>query len=379
MTLSDRAYQTVTQYALSLVLSQQSGVRAFLPTFLVSLLSLVRPDIVELSGTMSWLKHPASASISGILAAAEMAASMIPGIENIVQSVMTFVHPIMGVVNAVAPNLGDATAYTQGPMAVFGGSQALILHLIKLLLRVLGLGFLGPCIACIEHTIVFAAVPLAIFFGSLAIALAACFLLALGRWIYRVVMGAPIMDKEAALLPEAKSSKLKNYVKREHSILSLIYLREDEGVRRAPRVGLLCVVLVAHLWLVAVFLQTSMAPIAQDIVVALCLAPLRAVCRALVKGAAKKERDRALGPRAAAVLAVLLAVFLYAASDALLDIKPHQAGLVVVNFLTSAFINFAVFEPLELVFIFEFCKTCCFCCAFCFIDDDDIKKAEEDP
>ena len=30
---------------------------------------------------------------------------------------MTAIHPVMGIINALAPNLGDPTAYTQGPLA----------------------------------------------------------------------------------------------------------------------------------------------------------------------------------------------------------------------------------------------------------------------
>ena len=84
------------------MLSGSSGVRAFLPTFTVSLLSLACPDCVELSPTMAWLKHPAAATISGVLALAEMVASHIPAVENVVQAAMTFIHPIMGLVNAIA-------------------------------------------------------------------------------------------------------------------------------------------------------------------------------------------------------------------------------------------------------------------------------------
>ncbi|KAJ8599164.1 hypothetical protein CTAYLR_008560 [Chrysophaeum taylorii] len=362
-------------------MSGHSGVRAFLPTFLLSLLSLVRPDLVELSGSMSWLKHPASASVSGVLAAAEMAASMIPAIENIVQTVMTFVHPIMGVVNAIAPNLGDQTAYTQGPMAVFGGSQALIFHLIKLLMRALGLGFLGPCLACLEHCGVLVLVPLAILFGSFAIAVAALLLFAVARWIYRVVAtNAPLLGtdadgKDRRLLP--KASKLESYVRREHSVLSIYYLREDDGLPRPHRAALLCAMLFAQLYFVAELLQTTISPIGQDILVALALVPVRAVSKALLRAAAKADAD-AMPARAAVVGAALLVLWLYAAVVTLVELQPHAAGLVVVNFATSLFISWVVFEPLELVFLFKFCKTCCPCCAFCFIDDSAIEEEGEE-
>ena len=134
-----KGVKLLTNYALSLVVSGHSGVRAFLPTFIMALIACVAPDYVSLSKSMSWLKHPAAVAGTGLLALAEMAATMIPGVENVVEAAMTFVHPIMGLVNAIGPNLGDAeTAYTQGPMAILGGSQALVIHLLKLLVRAAG-------------------------------------------------------------------------------------------------------------------------------------------------------------------------------------------------------------------------------------------------
>ena len=74
---------------------------------------------------------------------------------------MTAIHPVMGFINALAPNLGDPTAYTQGPLAVFGGSQALILHALKLLVRLAGCGCIGPVIGAIETFGSLILVPLA--------------------------------------------------------------------------------------------------------------------------------------------------------------------------------------------------------------------------
>ena len=42
-------------YALSVSLSGMSGVRAFLPTFVVSLVAIARPELIDLSPTMQWV------------------------------------------------------------------------------------------------------------------------------------------------------------------------------------------------------------------------------------------------------------------------------------------------------------------------------------
>ena len=97
-------------YALSLALSGVSGVRAFLPTFIISIVAIARPDLVDLSPSMKWVKHPAAAAASGLLAVGEIVCNEIPCIDNIFHLVMSFVHPIMGFVNALAPNLFEAEA-----------------------------------------------------------------------------------------------------------------------------------------------------------------------------------------------------------------------------------------------------------------------------
>ena len=92
----------VFNYALSLVLGGVSGVRAFLPTFAVSLIAYAWPDWVDLSPTMAWLKHPAAVACSGLLALAEIVMGLIPALDNVFHAAMTAVHPVMGFVNALA-------------------------------------------------------------------------------------------------------------------------------------------------------------------------------------------------------------------------------------------------------------------------------------
>ena len=153
--------KVVFNYFLSVALGQMSGVRAFLPTFVVSIVAIILPDWVDLAHNMRWIKHPATATVSGVLAVGEIIMSEIPAIDNIFHIVMTAIHPVMGFINALAPNLGDPTAYTQGPLAVFGGSQALILHALKLLVRLAGCGCIGPVIGAIETFGSLILVPLA--------------------------------------------------------------------------------------------------------------------------------------------------------------------------------------------------------------------------
>jgi hypothetical protein len=74
--IESAAYKKLVNYALSVVLSGHSGVRAFLPAFLLSAISLAWPDVVDLAPSMEWVRHPATASLAGILSLAEMIAEV---------------------------------------------------------------------------------------------------------------------------------------------------------------------------------------------------------------------------------------------------------------------------------------------------------------
>ena len=117
-------YKWAVQYALSTVLSSQSGVRAFTPAFLLSLMAMVNPDVIELDSSMQWLRHPATAAVFGVLAVLEIVAEFVPAVDHVLHQIMTFVHPVTGILIAIAPKLGDetVTGFVQAPMAIFGGT-----------------------------------------------------------------------------------------------------------------------------------------------------------------------------------------------------------------------------------------------------------------
>ena len=87
--------KVVFNYFLSVALGQMSGVRAFLPTFVVSIVAIILPDWVDLAHNMKWVKHPATATVSGVLAVGEIIMSEIPAIDNIFHIVMTAIHPVI--------------------------------------------------------------------------------------------------------------------------------------------------------------------------------------------------------------------------------------------------------------------------------------------
>ena len=50
---------------------------------------------------------------------------------EIVHTAMTIVHPLLGIITAVAPNFGSYSRYTSAPMGLWGLVSALLMHLIK--------------------------------------------------------------------------------------------------------------------------------------------------------------------------------------------------------------------------------------------------------
>ena len=363
----------VFNYALSLALGGLSGVRAFLPLFVLSCVALEYPSWVELSPSMEWVRHPASAVCMGSLTLAESVATMIPIVDNAVNGAMTFVHPIMGFVTALAPNLGSTSTYSQGPMAVVGGAQAFALHLLKLLVRLGGCGCLGPCVAAVETLGSLVLVPLVVCFGAVAVLVAALLLVVVARFAYRSAVATQEFAIDLAGGDPAKQAAITNYVRREHSVLSIYYIKHEHGMRRSCRVALLGTTLTWQLWLCVKFLDSLAREdqVVQNVLVVACLAPVRAVSYALVKTATSCDRPALpgtgapqIGPKALAVLAALEALALYWTwTEIQRRASRDDVAHVVVNWLNCVLFSF-ILELAQHVLTHAFCG----CCP-CVVDD----------
>ncbi len=370
------------QYAISTVLSTQTGVRAFLPMFILSLVSLVNEDLVELDDSMQWIRHPATASAAGVIAVAEIVADHIPFLDHALHAAMTFVHPVLGVVMAIAPKLGDTTVteFVQAPMAIFGGGVALIFHLIKVLVRLCGCGCLTPVIATVETLFVALAVPLAISFGVLALVLAVAALLAIVRYLIHTCRrtGQSIED---ALFgePGNRSRRTLNYVRRNHLALNLAAPRRIKHLERPVRAMLLMTVLVFHLYMVAVLLPagSNIAPLSRVVLVALAAVGYRSACTIVASWAAKCDppADPAAGasisplvqPRAALAVLLVGALTLW---GAIVQLTSGSVGFAkaTVDFLCAVAFSLCAFEPLELLLLYR----CCGCCPCCDWEDNEL-------
>jgi len=393
MPIETLVYKWAVQYALSTVLSSQSGVRAFTPALILSLMAMVNPDVIELDSSMQWLRHPAAAAVFCVLAVLEIVAEFVPAVDHVLHQIMTFVHPVTGIMIAIAPKLGDetVTGFVQAPMAIFdGGTVALIFHLIKLLLRLSGCGCLSPVIAAIETTVVVLAVPLAILFGVLALVLAVAVLLAIVRWLVHTCVQTGHGIEEALFgPPNNPARRTLNYMRREHLVLNLAVRRRNKGLERPVRVLLLLAVLLFQLYMVGVLASDELlSPLGRVLLIALAAIPFRTACVLVLgwvsqcdppaapptKSSKADERDGAptslcAQPRATVAIVLIVGLVLWRAEVRLGSEHVRTPAQVGVDYVSAIVFALCVFEPMELFVLHRCCGKCCACC----FDDGELE------
>jgi uncharacterized membrane protein len=114
-------------------LASCAGLRAFLPLFVVGLAG--RLDLVTLSESFSWLESWAAIVVFGVAVVIEVLADKFPVVDNLLDSVQTFVKPIAGSL-VMATVVEDWTPlYATVFWIVMGGSSAGLVHITKAKLR----------------------------------------------------------------------------------------------------------------------------------------------------------------------------------------------------------------------------------------------------
>jgi len=200
--------------ALSVVLCGTSGFRATVPLFLTSLLHQTHG--LQLFEQLEWLGNPIATVGLGVLLLLEVITDMIPCIDNCLHTVMTFVHPIVGALAAVAPvactGWGGAV-----PLAATGSMIALCTHVAKAGLRVASTGVSGGCcnplISIAETVLTFIVVVLAMCF-AIAAAIAALIMLCIVAYGFRRALRkwrerkAGMSGEANALTPRGQNGKI---------------------------------------------------------------------------------------------------------------------------------------------------------------------------
>jgi len=214
--------QQVAATATSYVVAGNSGICSFLTLFLMGCIERYDEGILNMSGTSGMLlSSTPSLCILAFLTVLEFIAMCVPVVDEITDSAMMFVVPIVSFLGVVG-TLGLYTvedeyfnddnqrllAVEEGSLlnawrifvVVTGLGLALTMHLFKMLVRLIGLGWFTSFLTIIEFFWCFTTLLLAIFVRTTAIAFASTILLAATwHWRRRLTTSKEQIDEEATL------------------------------------------------------------------------------------------------------------------------------------------------------------------------------------
>jgi len=228
-------YDYISSAAVSLTMAGNTGISPFLTLFLLGLVEILKPELLNMGPTMetilaSWW----SIVILAGLAIAEMVAKCIPALDEIIDSAETFVIPVISVLSTMAtlgllpgatPAESQADArmgedvnmigrfyrdeeyrylqedldengfsegfmnFTKVSLVVIGAGLALTIHVFKMIIRLSSLvcsgGCCQPCITIMEYMTVVIGVVLAIVLPAFAI-IACVIMVGIALYVLRI-------------------------------------------------------------------------------------------------------------------------------------------------------------------------------------------------
>lgn len=205
-------FDKLIAYCISTVLSGSSGVTSFYTLFLMGCIERYDPDLLSMGETMDKILASMPALIVlGFLAFAEFLAMCIPVIDELVDGCMTLVVPFISIIStlgtwglylpdevteaadtllggggnnstrmleedAFGEDLKQNVGFAQIFALITGVGVALAVHLIKMLVRLFGEGWLTNILAILEIIIVTFSIIVVVFIQYVAILFAACLL-----------------------------------------------------------------------------------------------------------------------------------------------------------------------------------------------------------
>lgn len=206
------ALDYLTSSAVSLAVSGNTGINPVLTLFIVGSIEKYDPDLLHMDGTVetllsSWF----SLIVLGFLSILEFVSMCIPVVDEMVDSIMTFVIPIMSVLGSMSTfgllhavgdlSDGEVDVDVQGNrhlsaasgaltalqvlLVIWGIGLALCLHLVKMFVRLIGEGCLTQCLAIVEATWSVSMLTFVIFIKEIAIVVSAIFMLSAAYVIKR--------------------------------------------------------------------------------------------------------------------------------------------------------------------------------------------------
>ena len=177
----------VTGLCMGLALAATCGLRAFLPLFVVSLLSHL--GHIELSDGFEWMSSTSAVAGLGAAVLLELLADKIPVVDHVLDTVAVVVKPLAAMVAAasVMTELDPMLSTVVG--LVLGGTMAQGVHLVKAKLRLLSSALTAtvanPFVSIIEDILALMATILAFLLPVLLF----CAALLVSLWGFRAWIG----------------------------------------------------------------------------------------------------------------------------------------------------------------------------------------------
>lgn len=229
-------YDYISSAAVSLTMAGNAGISPFLTLFMLGVIEMVKPELLNMGETMeqllaSWW----SVAILGSLAIGEMVGKCIPAVDEVIDSAEVFVVPAISILATLATmgllpgaegtqsDVGQGQSidaiglfdgadgyrnlqeeldqdlatndfgegfltFTKICLVAFGIGLSLAVHFVKMLVRSSSLACTGgccqPCITVIEYILVVVGIVLAVLAPAFAIVACVVFLVAAGYIIY---------------------------------------------------------------------------------------------------------------------------------------------------------------------------------------------------
>lgn len=183
-------FDKISAAAVSFTVAGNTGVAPFLSLFLVGVIERADPDALNMEGTIETLLSSwPSLLLTGVLTLLEFVSMCVPVVDEIVDSVMTFVLPVMSTIGSLSTfGLLTQSEAGEGNRELSAASGALVffkiflvitgiilafaIHAFKMLIRLIGEGWLTNCLTIIETTWIVTTITLAIFIRQIAVIVA---------------------------------------------------------------------------------------------------------------------------------------------------------------------------------------------------------------
>jgi Domain of unknown function (DUF4126) len=202
----------LTSSAISMVIAGNTGVTPFLTLLIIALLERSDPDLLNMQGKLEeYLASDTGIAILSTVTVLEFLSMCIPIVDEMVDAGMTFIIPIISAIASASTfglflqrdddNSSEGRLLQEGggggvswigPLQVFlmlvGIILALSIHFFKMIVRLIGQGWLTGCLTVMETIWTISTIFIVLYIQPIAIVLAIVICLAAGYGVYRLIL-----------------------------------------------------------------------------------------------------------------------------------------------------------------------------------------------